>query len=217
MRIEARDRETRARDAEIALQGLGGDASRRHDVGAAQGGNRFGKRAMDRHGHDAQGRTDQHHHRNHPAGQLGEEFGMAGMRKSRRVKRLFLNGVGHDRGGAAGANEIDRADDRADDRAGIAAIGLPRHDRPGKRDRQHRQRATERSAGFLGRGDGADGHAQSDRFGELGEALRIVEDEEGRQASRRPLGPCLHSNLAADAGGLSHGERERQLHPRTSK
>ena len=96
MRVQPRNGKPGRGNAEIALERGGHNAGGLHNKRWVQPRNRFRQRFMNRHRHDPQFRTSQHHHgRRAQAGQFAQKFRVARMWKARRGQAGLLDGVGH--------------------------------------------------------------------------------------------------------------------------
>ena len=111
----------------LLLQAVGHDARGRDDQLGRKLRDRLAQRKMDRHRHDGEHRRPQHHHRLRrlavPGGELGEEFGVAGMAEAGAIQHAFRDGIGHDSAGPSGAHVGHGLPDRGDGRVGAGCIG----------------------------------------------------------------------------------------------
>ena len=126
MGIEARHRQARIGDAEIAANAVRMiSAVSMTDCRADRPGH-LGQRHVDGQRHHPQFFAGQHHHRAPRAGQMGEKFGMAGKGEARSAQDRLVDGRGDHGGGFARQARLDRDLDRFDHRGGIRGIGLAR-------------------------------------------------------------------------------------------
>ena len=169
-----------------------------------QAARHLGQRDVDRQRHHPQRRADQQHHRPAAAGELGQELGVAGKAEAGGVEGRLVDRVGdHGRRGPS-AGQRHRPHDAGDDGGTRGRIGLPRRRLDRLPQRQHGQCVREHRR-RLGRvGDLADG-----RTALAPQPVRVVQHQEGRPLPRQPP-PGRDRDLAADAGGLAHGDRERR-------
>ena len=78
---------------------------------------------MDRDRYDAQLRAGQHHRHLDPAGELGQELGMARVAEARILQCLLLDRVGYDPGDLTLLGKPNGSFDRLYGRGGVGDIG----------------------------------------------------------------------------------------------
>ena len=187
MRIEPGEGETRRRDAEAIRHIRRDDAAGLDQQLAGQQPGNLGQRDMDRHRHDREFRSPQHHHRPRRDAEItqrefAQKFGMAGMFKSRRVKRLLGNRIGDDRPRLISRDKFHREFDRADRQRRVERVGRARKTIDSPPERNDGQRPRENLDG-AGRSRRLHADIEPKRFRNASEQSGIADDEKRRQIS----------------------------------
>ena len=183
MRIEARYRQTRMRDAEARPHIRRDDAHGPNDEVARQQPRHVGIRNVDRDGDDRQLRRPQQHDGLRSFAVIGrrqrrKELRMARMSEAGGVKDVLGDGIGDDGACGAARNQIDALLDGGDRARSIRRVGNSGRAGDAMTGREHRQGRPENSAGVIERSDG-DRRRQiqpARQIREIGDITQIGED-----------------------------------------
>ena len=143
-------------------------------------------------------------------GELGEEFGMAGLGKAGAVEHVLGDRIGDHGGGAAGQHVGDRAADRGDRRRRAAGVGLAGRGGDREFERHHRQRAREGGGGFGGRDHGKR-HVEPEDARAALKKIRVADQIKGRQVELDASPPDREREIGTDPRRLAEGQRQRKL------
>ena len=186
MGVQARHRQARQQDAEIAAQRGQNDFGRCEYGKLVDGFGHLRHRHVDGQGHHAQLVAGQHHHRARRAGQVRQEFGMAGKAKARALQHGLVDRRGDDSSRFARQAGFHGDFDGFDHSSAVGAFGFSRF---------RRGAGVCGDQGVLVTGEDAGIAHQPERM----VADASAEMFKGRQR-----------HLRADACRLAHGEEDRQ-------
>ena len=147
-------------------------------------------------------------------GELGEEFGVAGMTEAGAVQHVLGDRIGDDGAGLAGGDVGDGLTDRRQRGICAAPVWLARSCRRRVAGRNDGQGPFKCRGGLFG-ADLGQLHGKPERLGALGQGCEVPKQIERRQIEFAAAQPCGERDVGADACGLAGCQCKRLSHAST--